>query len=124
MLAQIAPGMQEDQIVVATFGQGTLGADPEGTLLETCEPSCGLGTGLVPIPPFVILHTRLGDERFSVCQSAHDIRQIVMGFALKRVANRERRMLRDRQPVLRGELRVNVATRVVYNQWVIFKPEQ
>jgi hypothetical protein len=47
-----------------------------------------------------------------------------MGFVFKCVTNGEWRMLLDRQPVLRGELRVNVATRVVHNQWMIFKPEQ
>jgi len=91
---------------------------------EACKPSRGLGFGEVAISPFVILHARLGDERFSVGQSAHDIGQIVMGFVLKRIANREWRVLRDRQPVGRGKLRVNIATRVVRNQWMIFKPHQ
>jgi hypothetical protein len=30
----------------------------------------------------------------------------------------------DRQSILRGKLRVNVATRVVYNQWVVLKPQK
>ncbi|HYL45314.1 MAG TPA: hypothetical protein VEU97_18195 [Ktedonobacteraceae bacterium] len=41
---------------------------------------------------------------------------------IQRVANRERRMLWDRKPILRGKLWVNVATRVVGNQGMIFKP--
>src|SRR5450755_861384 len=121
---RLAPSMQEDQIVVATFGQSTLSANPESALLETCEPSCGLGFGEVTIPSFVILHARLGDERFSVGQCSHDIGQVMMGLVLKCVANRERRMLRARQLVGRGKLRVNIATRIVLNQWMIFKPHQ
>ena len=43
--------MQKDQVVVATFGQSALGANPEGALLlQACEPSCGLGFGEVAIP--------------------------------------------------------------------------
>jgi hypothetical protein len=42
--------MQKDQIVVAMFGQSTLGANSEGALLQAGEPSCSLGTGLVTIP--------------------------------------------------------------------------
>src|SRR5258706_8814234 len=86
---RLAPGMQKDQVVVETFGQGALSANPEGALLQACEPSCGLRFGEVTIPPFVILHARLGDERFSVGQSAYDIGQILMRFILERVANRE-----------------------------------
>jgi hypothetical protein len=116
--------MQEDQVVVATFGKSALSPNPEGALLQAGEPSCGLGFGKVTIPPFVILHARLGDERFSVGQSSHRIGQVVMGFVLKRVANGEWRMLRDRQPVGRGKLRVNIATRVACNQRVVFEPHQ
>ena len=84
---RLAPGMQENQVVVAAFGKGALGANPEGALLETCEPSCGLGFGEVAIPPFVILHARLGDERLPVGERAHDIGQVVMGVVFKCVAN-------------------------------------
>jgi len=42
-------------------------SNPEGALLEECEPSCGFRFGEVTIPSFVILHACLGDERFSVC---------------------------------------------------------
>src|SRR5439155_12996075 len=52
---RLAPGMQEDQVVVATFGKCALGPNPEDAPLETCEPSCGLRFGEVAIPPFVIL---------------------------------------------------------------------
>ncbi len=121
---RLAPGMQKDQVVVATFGQGALSANPEGALLETCKPACGLRFGEVAIPPFVILHACLSDERFSVRERTHGIGQIVMGFVLKRVANREWRMLRDRQPIGRGKLWVNVATHVVRDQRMIFKPHQ
>src|SRR5439155_3047748 len=86
---RLAPGVQEDQVVVATFGQGALGANPEDTALQAYEPAGGFRFGEVTISPFVILHACLGDERFVVCQRSHDIRQVVMGGALKRVANRE-----------------------------------
>ena len=88
--------MQEDKIVVATFGKLALGANPEGPLLQADKPSCGLGFDQVTISPFVILHACLSDERCSVCQHAHDIGQVMMGFVLKRVANRERGVLRNR----------------------------
>jgi len=99
------------------------GANPENALLKASESSCGLRFGEVTIPSFVILHARLGDERLPVGERAHYIRQVVMGFVFKCVANGEWCVLWDRQPVLRGELRVNVATRVVHNQGMIFKPE-
>src|SRR5205085_3477716 len=121
---RFASGMQEDQIVVATFGKLALGANPEGPLLQADKPSCGLGFDKVTISPFVILHARLGDERCSVGQSAHDIGQVMMGFVLKRVANRERCMLWDRQSVLRGKRWVNIATRVGDNQGMIFEPQK
>jgi hypothetical protein len=109
---------------VATFGKCALGANPEGALLEACKPSCGLGTGLVAIPSFVILHARLGDERFSVGQRSHDIGQIMMGFVLKRVADGEWRVFGDRQSIGRGKLRANVAARIALDQGMIFKPQK
>ncbi|HLI05275.1 MAG TPA: hypothetical protein VKV40_01750 [Ktedonobacteraceae bacterium] len=60
-------GKQVGQVVVATSGQSALSSDPEGALLEECESSRGFHSGKVTISSFVILHTRLGDERFSVC---------------------------------------------------------
>ena len=116
--------MQEDQVVVATFGKCALGPNPEDASLEAREPSCSLRTGLVAIPPFVILHARLGDERFPACQSAHHIRQILMGLALKRVADGEWRVFRDRQSIGRGKLRANVATCVAFHLGMIFKPQK
>src|SRR6266498_2523823 len=120
---RLAPGMQEDQVVVATFGKSAFGPNPEDALLEAGKPSCCLCFGEVAIPTFVILHPRLGDERFSGCQHPHHIGQILVGFAIKRVANREWRMFRDRQPVRRGKLRANVATCVAFHLGMILKPE-
>src|SRR6266581_3408336 len=99
-------------------------ANPEDASLEACEPSCGLRFGEVAITPFVILHARLGNEQLSVRECAHDIGQVVMGVALKSVANRERRVFRGRQSIGRGKLWANVTTRVVGNQWVVLQPEQ
>src|SRR6266516_1228188 len=56
---RLAPGMQKDQVVVATFGKCALGANPENALLKASESSCGLRFGEVTIPSFVILHARL-----------------------------------------------------------------
>jgi hypothetical protein len=109
---------------VATFGKSALGANPEGALLEACEPSCRFRFGEVAISPFVILHARLGDERFSVCQRSHGIGQIMMGFALKCVANGEWRVFWDRQSIGCGKLRANVATRIARDQRMIFKPQK
>lgn len=64
---------QKDQIVVATFRQGVFGTNPEGAVLQSGEPSCGLGFGEIAIPPFVILHARLSDERCSVRECPRDI---------------------------------------------------
>ena len=75
---------------MATFGKLALGANPEGPLLQACKPSGGLGFSKVTISPLVILHARLSEERCSVGQSAHEIGQVMMGLAHKRVANRER----------------------------------
>src|ERR1051326_8347795 len=116
--------MQEDQVVAATFGQRMLGANPEGALLEAGKPSCGLGFGEVAISSFVFLHARLGDERCSVGERSYDIGQILMGLILKRVANREWRVVRDRQPVGRGKLWADVATCVTFDQGMIFKPQK
>src|SRR5438067_12637913 len=96
---RFASGVQEDQVVVATFRQGTLGANPEGALLQACKPSGGLGFSKVTISPLVILHARLGNERCSVGQSAHEIGQVMMGVVLKCVANRERGVLWNRQSI-------------------------
>ncbi len=108
---------------MATFRQGTLGANPEGPLLQACKPSGGLGFSKVTISPLVILHARLSEERCSVGQSAHEIGQVMMGVVLKCVANRERGVLWNRQSILRGKLRANVTTRVAGNQRVILKPQ-
>src|SRR5205823_1737037 len=96
---RFASGMQKDQIVMATFRQGTLGANPEGALLQAGKPSCGLGFGQVTIFPFVILHACLGEERCSVGERAHEIGQVMMGGVLKRVANRERSVLWNWQSI-------------------------
>src|SRR5258708_13117595 len=94
--------MREDQVVVATFGKGALGANPEGALLEACEPSCRFRFGEVAISPFVILHARFGNERFSVCQLSHAVGQILMGFALKLLPNRDWPMFLHRQSIVRA----------------------
>ncbi len=47
-----------------------------------------------------------------------------MGFALKRVANREWCMFRDRQSIGRGELRANVATCIAFHQGMVFEPQK
>src|SRR5437588_5259369 len=70
---RLAPGMQVDQVVVATFGKGTLSPNPENASLQVGKPSCGFRFGEVPIPSFVILHARLGDERLSVGERSHRI---------------------------------------------------
>jgi hypothetical protein len=117
-------GMQKDQIVVETFGKTTLGPNREGAFLQSGEPACGLSFGEVAIPPFVILHARLSDERCSVGECPHDIGQMVMRFILEHVANRERRVLWDRQPIGVRKLWADVATRVAFDQGIIFKPQK
>src|SRR2546427_127958 len=91
---------------------------------EAYEPSGGFCFGEVTIPPFVILHARFGDERFPVCQNAHDIGQVVMGLVLKRVADSKWRVCWDGQSIGLGKLRANVATRVGGDQWMVFEPHQ
>ena len=59
----LTPGMQEDQIVVALSRERALRPNPEDAALEACQPTGGLRFGEVAIPPFVILHARLGDEQ-------------------------------------------------------------
>src|SRR5258708_4419270 len=118
----LAPSMQENQVVGSTFGKCVLSANPENAPLQACEPSCSFRFGEVTIPSFVILHARLGDDGWPVGQRPHRMGKVVMGLVLKRVADGEWRVFWDRQSVLRGKLRVNVATRVVHNQWMIFKP--
>ena len=93
------------------------------TELEACEPSCGLRAGLVAISPFVIFHTCLGDERFSVRQSPYQVGQIVVGFALEHIADGEWRVFWNGQSIGESELRTDVATSIVHNQGVIFEPE-
>ena len=97
-------------------------ANPENASLQACESSCSFRFGEVTIPSFVILHARLGDEWLPAREHAHDIGQVMMGVVLKRVANGEWCVLGDRQPILRGKLCVNVATRVVHHQWMVLKP--
>ena len=81
-----------------------------------------LGFSEIAIPPFVILHTRLVDKRLPVCQRSYHIGQIMMRFILERVANREWPVLRDRQPIGVRKLWADVATRVAFDQGMIFKP--
>src|SRR6266700_2585761 len=61
----LTPGMQEDQIVVAKSGERPLRPNPENTSLQACQVARSLRFGEVAIPPFVILHARLGNEQFS-----------------------------------------------------------
>ncbi len=75
-------------------------------------------------PPFVILHARLGDERLPVCQHSYHIGQIMMRFILERVANREWRVLRDRQPIGARKLWAYVATCIAFHLGMIFKPQK
>src|SRR2546422_4749396 len=81
---RLTPGMQEDQVVVALWSESPFSPNPEDARLRACERSCGLRFGEVAIPPFVILHARLGDEQFPVRQRPHYIGQIVMGLVLER----------------------------------------
>src|SRR5215468_2729318 len=120
----LTPGMQEHQIVVALADERVLRPQPEDASLEACQPPCGLGFGEVTIPPFVILHARLGDEQLPMPQSAYHIGQVGMRFALKRVANREWCVLRDGQAVGGRKWRTNVATSVTDDLGVVFEPEQ
>src|SRR5579872_5774973 len=83
----LSPGMQEDEVVVARSCQRSLSPNPEYALLEACEPSCGFRFGKVAISPFVIFHACLGNERFPVCQRSYQVRQIVVGGALERIAD-------------------------------------
>ena len=82
-----------------------LGTESVGLLSSTerergvRETACSFRFSEVTIPSFVVLHALLSDERCSVCESAYDIGQVMMGVVLKRVANRERGMLWNRQPV-------------------------
>src|SRR5216683_1213992 len=93
---RFAPGMQEDEIVVARFCQPAFRANPENASLYACELACGFRFGKVPIPSFVIFHASLSDERLTAHKRSHHIGEIVMGFILKRVTNGERCVLRDR----------------------------
>ena len=92
--------------------------------MQAYEPAGGFRFGEVTISPFVILHACLGDERFVVCQRSHDIRQVVMGSALKRVANRKWRVVWDRQSIGARKLRANIAARIAFHLGMIFKPQQ
>src|SRR6266568_3149497 len=121
---RFASGMQEDQVVVATFGKCALSPNPENASLQACKPSCGFRFGEITITSFVILHARLGDERLPVGQSAHRIGQVVMGLVLKHVADGEWRVFWDGQSIGLGKLRANVATRVGGDQWMVFEPHQ
>src|SRR5260370_38251075 len=107
-----------------TFVKMSTVPNPKDPSVKQSEPLCRLTFGEVAIPPFVILHARLGDERFPACQSAHHIRQILMGLALKRVADGEWRVFRDRQSIGRGKLRANVATCVAFLLGMTFKPQK
>jgi hypothetical protein len=116
--------MQVDQIVVATFGKSALSPNPENASLQACKPSCGFRFGEITITSFVILHACLGDERLPVCHSAHRIGQVVMGLVFKRVADGEWRVFWDGQSIGGSKLRANVATRIAFDQGMIFKPQK
>src|SRR6266487_303907 len=120
----LAPGMQVDQIVVALFGKATLRPNPEGTPPDACEPAGRLCFGKIAITALVVFHARLGNEQRSIRKAPDDIWQIVMRFPLERVANRERRVLGDRQSIGCGKLWANIAARVADHQRMILKPEQ
>ncbi len=96
--------------------------NPVDPLLDACEPSRCLRFGEVAITSLIILHPRLGDERFPVGQRPHHIGKILMRLPLKRVANGERCMFWDWQSVCARKLRANVATCVGSNLRMIVKP--
>ena len=100
------------------------GAHPENAPLQACEPSCGFRFGEVTILSFVILHARLGNERFPVGERAHHIGQVVMGLVLKRVANGEWRVFWDGQSIGESPLRANITPRVARDQRMIFEPQK
>ncbi len=110
---RLAPVMQVDQIVVATFGKSALSPNPENASLQACKPSCGFRTGSITITSFVILHACLSNERLPVGQSAHGIGQVVMGLVFKRVADGEWRVFWDGQSI-----------GVAFDQGMIFKPQK
>jgi hypothetical protein len=91
--------------------------------LEACKPACGLRFGEVTIPPFVILHARFGDEQLAMRERPDHIGQVVMRFALERVANGEGRVVRERQTVGGRKRRANVATGIPDDLGVVFEPE-
>ena len=88
------------------------GANPVDASLYACQATCCLRFGEVAILPFVILHPRLGDEQLPIRQRAHDIGQVVMGFAFKDVADGKRRVLGDGQSVGGGKLGTNITTSI------------
>jgi hypothetical protein len=47
-----------------------------------------------------------------------------MGFVLKRVANREWRVFRDRQPVRRGKRSPDATPRVALHLRMVFEPQK
>jgi len=90
-------------------GERLLGAQPIDAVLDARQPTGGLSFGLLARLSFLIFQPCLGDEQPAVRQRSHHIGQVVMGFALKDIADGERCFLWHGEPVGGRKLGADVA---------------
>src|SRR5512135_3248986 len=121
---RLASGMQKDQVVVALFGQGMLGANPEDPSSDARQASCGLCLHKIAFFEFIILHACLRDEKGSIGEHSDRIWQVVMGLPFKCVADGKGRILGGWQPVGLCKCWSNVASRIADHLGMVFKPEK
>jgi hypothetical protein len=93
-------------------------------VLKTRETASGLSFGKIAILSFLVLHTSFSDKGGPILKLPHHIRQVVMGFTLKGVANGKGSMFGEGQSVRGCKWRANVTASVTDHLGVVFKPEQ
>ncbi len=121
---RLASSMQENQIVMACSGECLFRGNPVGPLLKACKTASCLSFGKVAILSFVVLHACFSDKDSPILELAHDIRQIVMGFVLKGVADGKGSVFGNGQSVRGCKWRANITASVTNNLGIVFKPEQ
>jgi hypothetical protein len=92
--------------------------------LQTCQATSCLCFGKIAISSLVIFHASLSDEQFPIRELPYHIREVVMGFSFKGIANGKRCIFGKWQAIGRGKDRANISTSVTYHLGVVFKPEK
>src|SRR6266571_2971387 len=101
-----------------------LGGQPIAPAKPSGQLPGGLGFGLLTCLSFLIFQPRLCNEQLAIRQRSNDIRQVMMGFALKNIANGERGILWSRQSVGGCKVGIDVAASIPSHLGMVFQVHQ